>query len=228
MADLAPQHVAFIMDGNRRWAKQNKLSLFLGHENGARRLEPLVDYGLRKEIRFMTFWAFSTENWQRSDEEVADILKVFRQALKDPMVKRLQEKKVRVNVIGNLTPFPNDIKQDVTKILEDSKHNDRMTVNIALNYGGRAEILSAVQRVLDNKQTAISEEGFSNLLYTAGQPDPDFIIRTGGELRLSGYLPWQAVYAELYFTQVLWPDFGPEAFEEALQDYEQRQRRFGK
>lgn len=228
MSSTLPQHVAFIMDGNRRWAKQNKLSLFLGHENGARRLEPLVDYGLEKGIRYMTFWAFSTENWQRSDEEVKDILKVFRQALKDPMVKRLQEKNVRVNVIGDLTPFPDDIKQDIQKILKDSKDNKQMMVNIALNYGGRAEILSAVQKLLESKHTSVTEEVFSDLLYTGGQPDPDFVIRTGGEKRLSGYLPWQTVYAELYFTPTFWPDFGPEAFEEALQDYEQRQRRFGK
>jgi len=228
MTAIIPQHVAFIMDGNRRWARQNKLSLFLGHEHGARRLEPLVEYGLSQGIRFMTFWAFSTENWQRADEEVADILNVFRQALKDPMVKRLQEKGVRVSVIGDLTPFPADIKQEVERILEASKANKRMTVNIALNYGGRAEILQAIQILLDRKQTSVTEEEFSHLLYTAGQPDPDLIIRTGGELRLSGYLPWQAVYSELYFTPILWPDFGPEALEEALKDYKKRQRRFGK
>lgn len=228
MTTTLPVHIAFIMDGNRRWAKQNKLSLFFGHENGAKRLEPLVERGLEKGISHMTFWAFSTENWQRSEEEVKDILEVFRKALKDPMVKRLQEKKVRVNVIGDLIPFPDDIKRDVLKILEDSKTNDRMTVNIALNYGGRAEILKAVQALLDSKQASVTEETFSSLLYTAGQPDPDFIIRTGGERRLSGYLPWQAVYAELYFTPTLWPDFGPKEFETALEDYEDRQRRFGK
>ena len=228
MAHTLPVHIAFIMDGNRRWAKQHKLSLFFGHENGAKRLEPLVEEGLEKGISHMTFWAFSTENWQRPDKEVRDILEVFRRALKDPMVKRLQEKKVRVNVIGDLTPFPEDIKQDVLKILEDSKNNDRMTVNIALNYGGRAEILKAVQTLLDSKQTSVTEEAFSGLLYTAGQPDPDFIIRTGGERRLSGYLPWQAVYAELYFTPTLWPDFTPEELEKALEDFENRQRRFGK
>jgi undecaprenyl diphosphate synthase len=226
--DTSPRHVAFIMDGNRRWARQNKLSLFLGHESGAKKIEPLVDYAMEHRITHLTFWAFSTENWERSEDEVADIMKVFRQALHDPMVRRLQEKRVKVQVIGDLTPFPEDIKRDVEKILEDSKDFDRMTVNIALNYGGRAEILKGIQQLLDSQKSSVTEQEFSDLLYTAGQPDPDLIIRTGGEQRLSGYLPWQAVYAELYFTPVFWPDFTPEEFGKALEDYENRHRRFGK
>lgn len=224
----SPRHVAFIMDGNRRWARQNKLSLFLGHESGAKKIEPLVDYALTRGITYLTFWAFSTENWERPEAEVSDILQVFRQALRDPMMKRLQEKHVKIQVIGDLTPFPDDIKQDVSRILEDTKDNDRMTVNIALNYGGRAEILRGIQKLLTSHKTSVTEAEFSDLLYTAGQPDPDFIIRTGGEQRLSGYLPWQTVYAELYFTPVFWPDFTPEEFEKALGEYEHRHRRFGK
>jgi undecaprenyl diphosphate synthase len=226
--DMYPRHVAFIMDGNRRWARKHALSLFLGHESGAKRIEPLVDYAISLGITHLTFWAFSTENWERSEEEVKDIMNVFRQALHDPMVVRLQEKKVKVQVIGDLTPFPDDIRSDVEQILSDSKANEQMTVNIALNYGGRVEILRAFQKLLDENKTAVSENEFSELLYTAGQPDPDLIIRTGGERRLSGYLPWQAVYAELYFTPVLWPDFTPDEFGAALKDYESRQRRFGK
>jgi undecaprenyl diphosphate synthase len=226
--DKNPRHIAFIMDGNRRWARQHKLSLFLGHENGAKRIEPLVDHALELGITHMTFWAFSTENWQRSEDEVNDILKVFRQALHDPMVKRLQEKKIKVQVIGDLTPFPDDIRQDVEKVLEDSRHNDRMTVNIALNYGGRAEILQAIQKLINEKKSIVTEKDFSDLLYTAGQPDPDLIIRTGGEMRLSGYLPWQSVYSELYFTDTLWPNFTPQEFDKALAEYSNRQRRFGK
>jgi undecaprenyl diphosphate synthase len=226
--DKNPRHIAFIMDGNRRWARQHKLSLFLGHENGAKRIEPLVDHALELGITHMTFWAFSTENWQRSEDEVNDILKVFRQALHDPMVKRLQEKKIKVQVIGDLTPFPDDIRQDVEKVLEDSRHNDRMTVNIALNYGGRAEILQAIQKLINEKKSTVTEKDFSDLLYTAGQPDPDLIIRTGGEMRLSGYLPWQSVYSELYFTDTLWPNFTPQEFDKALAEYSNRQRRFGK
>jgi undecaprenyl diphosphate synthase len=226
--DHSPRHIAFIMDGNRRWARQNKLSLFLGHDNGARRIEPLVDHALEKGIAHLTFWAFSTENWLRSESEVQDILKVFRRALHDPMIARLHEKKARIKVIGDLAPFPDDIKKDVVKILEDSKDNERITVNIALNYGGRAEILQAIHKLSHEDKTHVTEENFSKLLYTAGQPDPDLIIRTGGERRLSGYLPWQAVYAELFFTDTLWPDFTPDEFEKALEDYAQRQRRFGK
>lgn len=223
-----PQHVAFIMDGNRRWAKEHKLSLFLGHENGARNIEPLVEHAIEKGICYLTFWAFSTENWNRSDEEVKDILGVFRKALHDPMIQRLQELEARILVIGDLTPFPDDIKQDVSQILKDTDKNTRITVNIALNYGGRAEILQAVNKLRSASSTEITEAAFSNLLYTAGQPDPDLIIRTGGEMRLSGYLPWQAVYSELSFTKTYWPDFDAASFDEALIDYDLRQRRFGK
>jgi undecaprenyl diphosphate synthase len=228
MDTLPPRHVAFIMDGNRRWAKKNKLSLFLGHETGAKRLEPIVEHALKKGITYLTFWAFSTENWQRTDSEVTDLLNVLRNSLRDPMIKRLQEKKVKIQVIGNLDPFPEDIKQDVKNILKSSSHNEQMTVNIALNYGGRAEILRGINQLLQDKKETITEEEFSTLLYTKGQPDPDFIIRTGGEIRLSGYLPWQSVYSELYFADTLWPDFNTKAFDEALKDYSNRQRRFGK
>ena len=223
-----PKHVAFIMDGNRRWARDHKLSLFLGHDTGAKQLEPLVEHALEKGITHITFWAFSTENWQRPENEVNDILKVFRKALKDPMIQRLQEKKAKIQVIGDISPFPDDIQKEVEKILNDSKLHDRITVNIALNYGGRTEILRGIQKLLDGKKQTISEEEFSNLLYTSGQPDPDLIIRTGGEKRLSGYLPWQSVYSELYFTDTYWPDFDTHAFDEALEEYAHRQRRFGK
>lgn len=223
-----PTHVAFIMDGNRRWARENKLSLFLGHESGARNIEPLVEYAVDNNISYLTFWAFSTENWQRSDEEVKDILGVFRKALKDPMIKKLQDLKARIYVIGDISPFPDDIKQDVSRILHDTKDNTRITVNIALNYGGRKEILDAVNTLLKQGAKSVDEHTFSKTLYTVGQPDPDLVIRTGGEQRLSGYLPWQSVYAELYFTKTLWPDFGVTEFEKALEEYSQRQRRFGK
>ncbi len=223
-----PRHVAFIMDGNRRWAKDHKLSLFLGHESGARNIQPLVEFAVSKGISYLTFWAFSTENWQRADDEVTDILNVFRKALKDPMIARLKEVKAKIQIIGDVSPFPDDIQQEVQKIIQDTKQNDKITVNIALNYGGRAEILQAVKVLIIEKKESLTEDEFSSYLSTAGQPDPDFIIRTGGEMRLSGYLPWQSVYAELYFTPVYWPDFGEKAFENALEEYARRHRRFGK
>lgn len=223
-----PKHVAFIMDGNRRWAHKNKLALFFGHEKGARNLEPLVEFAIDNHITHLTFWAFSTENWQRPEEEVSDLMKVFRKALNDPMIKRLADLQTKISIIGDIEPFPQDIQEDVQRIVEDTQNNSRISVTIALNYGGRKEIMHAIQSLIQTHEETITEETVSNALYTKNLPDPDFIIRTGGEKRLSGYLPWQSVYAELYFTDVLWPDFSPKEFAKALEDFENRSRRFGR
>lgn len=227
-SSLIPRHVAFIMDGNRRWAREHRLSLFLGHETGSRRLEPLVEYAMGKGIEYLTFWAFSTENWNREEQEVEDLLEVFRKALRDTSIQKLHEKNVRIHAIGELTRFPQDIQDEVAKLIETSQQNTGITVILALNYGGRAEILSAVKALLESGVPDVSEESFGNYLSTKDYPDPDFIIRTGGEKRLSGYLPWQSVYSELYFTDLYWPDFDEKAFDVALEEYANRQRRFGK
>lgn len=222
-----PKHIAFIMDGNRRWAKQNKFSFFMGHRSGARNIEPLVDFAIEKGITHLTFWAFSTENWKRSQEELDSLMDVFRESLSDPMIVRLQENNVKINIIGDLKKFPEDIQKQVATIIQNTKNNKRMTVNIALNYGGRDEIITAINNLLKENMQHITEEEFDNYLLTKGQPDPDMIIRTGGEIRLSGYLPWQSIYSELYFTDVLWPNFDTKEFEKAILEFENRQRRFG-
>lgn len=244
MKDLS--HIAFIMDGNRRWAREKKLPLLFGHRQGAKRIEPLVEHAAKNGIKFITFWAFSSENWMRGEKEVEFLMRVFREFIKGPVAKRMMEKGVRVKVIGDYRQFPQDIVKDVCEIIEKSKDNKSITAVFALNYGGRAEILRAVNVIASAaKQSTsaiesdsthppsdllhiINEEKFSDLLYTKDLPDPDMIVRTGGEMRLSGFLPWQAVYSELYFTDKFWPDFSTEEFDKAIEEYKNRERRFGK
>jgi|SRR3989344_614662 len=216
------------MDGNRRWARRNRLQLLLGHENGVKRIEPVVEYAAKKGIQYLTFWAFSTENWKRSEEEVSVLLDVFRKALSGSMMDRLKENGVRVQVVGDIISFPDDIQKKVFSIVDGTKDNTKITANFALNYGGRDEILRAVNSLIEDNVREVTEDLFSRYLYTKGQPDPDLIIRTGGEQRLSGFLPWQSIYSELYFTRTLWPDFSAKEFAEALGEYKQRERRFGK
>ena len=247
-----PNHIAFIMDGNRRWAKAHKLEMLFGHDKGAHQIEPLVEYASKQGVKFVTFWAFSTENWQRTEQEVAVLMEVFRRMFKDPMVDRMKKNDVKFGVIGDISKFPQDIQDDLTKLLDETRDNKKITVTIALNYGGRDELLQAVNVLViaskakqsheieetirghhvndtprdDNR--IISEDEFGQFLYTKDIPDPDFLIRTGGEKRTSGFLPWQIVYAELYFTDTLWPDFDEEELQKALDDYTSRERRFGK
>jgi undecaprenyl diphosphate synthase len=223
-----PQHVGFIMDGNRRWAKSQGLQILAGHEAGKDRIEPLVDYAVKHGISTLTFWAFSSENWDRGKMEVGLILQVFRMFLQSGIVERLIDRGVRVGVLGDISAFPADIAEGVRDVVARSKHNTSITANFALNYGGRKEILRAVNALLQQGVVEVNEEDFSSALYTAGQVDPDLIIRTGGEQRLSGFLPWQGVYSELYFTDIFWPDFTEAAFQKALDEYGLRERRFGK
>lgn len=230
-----PKHIAFIMDGNRRWAKNKKLPVIAGHHKGAGRIESLVAYAANRGIKFVTFWAFSSENWERGKKEVGFLMRVFREYIRSSVADRMMEKGVRVEVIGNFESFPEDIVQEVQGIIEKSRKNTTITATFALNYGGRDEILRAINRITyhesritDKENRNIDEEEFSTYLYTADLPDPDMIVRTGGEKRLSGFLPWQAVYSELYFTDVFWPDFDEGEFEKAIEEYDKRERRFGK
>lgn len=231
MHDNMPKHIVLIMDGNRRWAKRKGLSIFNGHDAGAKNIEPLIKFASDSGITFLTFWAFSSENWKRGKLEVELLLRVFRGLLKSDIVTRMIQEGVKIHVIGDYEAFPKDIVVDIKKLIAESKNNKKITVTFALNYGGRQEILRAANRILKEKVSpdgGISEEIFSSYLDTVGQPDPDLIIRTGGQQRLSGFLPWQSVYSELYFTETYWPDFGVKEFEEALAVYAKRERRFGK
>lgn len=223
-----PQHVAMIMDGNRRWARGKKLPLFFGHRAGFNRIEPLVRHVESLGITHLTFWAFSTENWNREKKEVEALMNLFRRMFSSSMVAKLKKNGVRIKALGDISAFPKDIATDIQDVVADTKNNTGITVNFALNYGGRAEILQAVKKIIADKITNITEETFSLYLYTHDQPNPDLIIRTGGEQRLSGYLPWQSTYSELYFTNTYWPDFDEKAFAKAIIDYISRERRFGK
>ncbi|MBI4137073.1 di-trans,poly-cis-decaprenylcistransferase [Candidatus Roizmanbacteria bacterium] len=224
-----PKHVAFIMDGNRRWAREKGLSPFKGHQLGEDRIEPLIDYAIASGIPYLTFWAFSTENWNRQKAEVEFLLTMFRNDLAKK-VDNFHAKHVKLNIIGNLSMFPKDIQEKTREWMERTKNNKKITVNVALSYGGRDEIIRALNKIRNTKYEIrkLTTKNFGDFLDTAGQPDVDLLIRTGGEKRLSGFLLWQLEYAELYFTDTYWPDFTPKKFEKALLDYQNRQRRFGK
>lgn len=222
-------HVAIIMDGNRRWAKNRGLSAVEGHAYAAESvIEPLIEECVKQKIPYVTFWAFSTENWKRDQEEIDGLMKVFRSAL-GPLAARFLKKGAKMRLLGDINRFPKDIAKKTLDLINNSKANTAITVTFALNYGGRDEILRAVKKVIQDKvkPADLTEEKFASYLDTAGIPDPDLIIRTGGEQRLSGYLPWQAVYAELYFTPLLFPDFTPKELNQALTEFRNRDRRFG-
>lgn len=222
-----PQHIAIIMDGNRRWAKQNKLKALQGHSYVVDHcIEPLVDRCIELGIPYLTLWAFSSENWHRDKDEVAGLMQIFRRAF-SKKVEDLHKKGVKLGIIGDIEAFPKDIAESAKEWVKISQQNTKMTVNFALNYGGHQEILHAVSLIVD-REKEVSAESFEESLYTAGMPDPDLLIRPGGEQRLSGFMPWQTVYTELYFTDVLMPDFSPLELDKAIAEYESRQRRFGK
>lgn len=226
MTKTIPTHIAIIMDGNRRWAKEQGLSVLSGHQRVSDEvLEPLVEHAATRGISYVTFWAFSTENWHRDAKEVEGIMRIFRHTIRKRW-QRLHEKGVRVKVIGDISKFAPDIQQALVDVMNQTEHNKKITAVFALNYGGRDEILRAI-RALPSTQ-GITSEVFSQYLDTKDIPDPDFIIRTSGEQRLSGFLPWQSTYSELYFPPWHMPDFTPARLDEALEEYEKRQRRFGK
>lgn len=225
-----PKHVAIIMDGNRRWAKSRGLDPVKGHEEATLKvIEPLIERCGELKIPYVTFWAFSTENWKRDEEELKGLFNVFRLGL-STLAMRFIQKGARLKILGDVKRFPEDIAKKTLEMMSVSSKNDKINVTFALNYGGRDEILRAIRKIIADEvdPNLITEELFSSYLDTAGVPDPDLIIRTGGENRTSGYLPWQSVYSELLFTPVLFPDFTPVEFEKAIANYQTRQRRMGK
>ncbi|MDD4785411.1 MAG: polyprenyl diphosphate synthase [Candidatus Shapirobacteria bacterium] len=228
--EALPKHIAIIMDGNRRWAVKKGLKPGEGHKAGAQNLENIVNYCRDIGIKNITVYALSTENWRkRSAEEVKGIFNLLIQVVK---TKRLEYKKsgIKFFVLGNFQAFPFKVKNAIKKILDTVLDNERIKFNVALNYGGRDEIVNAIQNIIKDgvKASQVNEELVSKYLYTTGQPDPDLIIRPGGEFRLSNFLLWQMSYAELYFTNILWPDFTPKELEKAIYWYQQRDRRLGK
>lgn len=227
-----PQHTAIIMDGNGRWAKERGMVRVQGHNAGMKSLKEIVKASSTMGIKYLTVYAFSTENWKRPQDEVSGIFKLVVKYIKQE-IKELDANNVRVNIIGDWHALPEDARASLQYALDTTKDNDGLVFNVALNYGGRAEILKSVKTILDKvssgeiSQEDLTEDTISSYLYTAEMPDPDLIIRTGGEYRLSNFLTWQSAYSELYVTDVYWPDFTPAELEKAIEAYNGRERRFG-
>ena len=232
---VLPRHVGIIMDGNGRWAKQRGLPRYKGHVEGAKTFRKIGEFASDLGIECLTFYAFSTENWSRPPEEVAAIMDLFREYLRelDMCKAENEEKGIKVNFIGDRVGIPTDIQRMMKYSERITRKKEHVILNIAVNYGGRQEILHGVRALAHEvekgklKAKDISEQMLSDQLYTKGLPDPDLIIRPSGEYRLSNFLLWQSAYAELWFSDVLWPDFTEENFVEALRAYEHRNRRFG-
>jgi undecaprenyl diphosphate synthase len=220
-------HLGIIMDGNRRWAKEQGLPSFEGHRAGYDKVEEVAQWCQEAGIKYLTLFAFSTENWQRSKEEVSLLMQLLNLAFTRD-IEKLHKDNVRVKVIGQWDALSESMQDAIAKAEEMTKNNTGLNLNVAISYGGRQEIVDAVNRILKNPPESIDEAGLSKRMYTAGQPDPDLIIRTSGEQRTSGFLLWQAAYSELYFTPVYWPAFSKKEFDLALDAFDLRERRFGK
>lgn len=222
------RHLAIIMDGNRRWAKRRGLPTLAGHRRGYDVVMNMGDWCLDRGIEILTVFAFSTENWNRSKKEVSYLMGLLSLALTKE-IDSLHRKNIRVSVIGRLHELPKKLQQHIAEAMELTKSNTRGTLQLAVNYGGRAEIVDAMKKIYRTAKNAssISERSISEAMYTAMQPDPDLIIRTSGEQRLSGFLTWQSVYSELLFVKKNWPDFSEKDLDEALAEFKHRQRRFG-
>jgi undecaprenyl diphosphate synthase len=216
------------MDGNGRWARRRGLPRIAGHRAGVENLRRVLQAAVELGIQFLTIYAFSTENWGRPEAEVRGLLSILGHVL-DREVPELHERGVQLRHVGRLERIPPDLERRVREAIDLTKNNDRLVLNVAFSYGGRAEIVDAIRRIIadDVSREDVDEALVSSYLYTAGQPDPDLIIRTSGEMRLSNFLIWQAAYAELYISPTLWPDFGKDDLYEALRDFNQRERRFG-
>ena len=223
-----PQHVAIILDGNGRWAKAKGMPRNYGHVQGAKNVERICEDAYHMGIKYLTVYAFSTENWRRSKEEVDALMSLLRSYMKT-CVKTAKKNHMRVRVIGDKTGLAPDIQSSIADLERESREQDGLNFTIAINYGSRDEIRRAVQKIAAEgiRPEDITEEVISEHLDTAGIPDPDLLIRTSGELRLSNYLMWQLAYAEFYFTYVHWPDFDREELKKAVERYNQRERRYG-
>ena len=227
-----PKHIAIIMDGNRRWAKAKGKPASFGHKEGAKTLEKIVRYANKIGLQYITVYAFSTENWKRAEDEVKALMLLLQNYL-DDYSKRADTENIRVKILGDISALSEGMQKIIIKCMERTKDNTGVTFNIALNYGGRNEILKAVKEIAEEIKDEkidikdITEEMISNHLYTKNEPDPDLVIRTSGELRLSNFLPWQSVYAELLFIQKNWPDFEEEDLDKAIIEYQKRTRKFG-
>lgn len=227
-----PSHVAIIMDGNRRWAKENGVDYKVGHKEGAKTIEKIVRYAKKVGIKYITVYAFSTENWKRSKEEVGALMLLLKTYL-DDYSKRADTENIKVKVLGDISALSDGLQKTIRKCEERTKDNNGITFCIGLNYGGRDEIVRAMKSIAADVKNGkidikdINEALVSDNLYTAGMPDPDLVIRTSGELRTSNFLPWQIVYSEFLFLDKYWPDFSEDDLDNAIEIYQKRNRKFG-
>ena len=227
-----PKHIAIIMDGNRRWAKARGLTTKDGHKAGSKNLDNIATFCNEIGIKYLTVYAFSTENWKRTQEEVSALMFILKANL-DSMLRKLDLKNIKIRVIGEKEKIPQDIQKKIDKLIEKTKNNTGLVLNIAFNYGGRAELVHSTKVIAEKVKSGeiniedINEKLISDNIYTAGQPDPDLMIRTSHELRTSNFLPWQLTYSEFYFPDKHWPEFGREDLIEAIKVYQKRNRRFG-
>lgn len=230
--DKLPGHLAIIMDGNGRWAQERMLKRIIGHQRGVETVRYIVEESSRLGIRYLTLFAFSSENWSRPKSEVKALMTLLKKYI-SMETPRLMRNNIRFNVIGKLGELPPDVMGEVEKAILKTSSNTGMVLTLALSYGARQEIIQAVSRLLSDvsagkiKPEELDEKNFSAYLYTSGIPEPDLLIRTSGEMRISNFLLWQIAYSELYFTDVNWPDFGQEEFYKALSNYQARERRYG-
>lgn len=229
---ILPKHIAVIMDGNRRWAREKGLSAPDGHKAGAETLENIVRYCNKIGIKYLTVYAFSTENWKRSKEEVGALMKLLGFYL-DKFAKRADTENIKIKILGDIEVLEDGLKKLLNKAMDRTKENTGLVFNIALNYGGRLELTTAMKKIAKKvkdgliKPEDITEQTIENNLYTAGQPDPDILVRTSGELRTSNFLPWQLVYSEFCFLDKYWPDFNENDIDEVIKIYQKRNRKFG-
>jgi undecaprenyl diphosphate synthase len=228
-----PDHIAIVMDGNGRWAEKRKRPRNMGHQAGLKALKRTAEHCARTGVKALTVFAFSSENWQRPKNEVSRLMELFLRAL-DREVKDLHKNGVRVRFLGDRAGFPPEIRERMDAAEELTRGNESMSLNVAANYGGRWDIVQAARQAIEAARCGdldgaeLDEQRFAGFLSTASLPDPDLLIRTGGEMRISNFLMWQCAYSELYFSPILWPDFGPEDLDKAIEAYRNRERRFGK
>ena len=230
--ELMPKHIAIIMDGNRRWAKEKGLDTKLGHKAGAETLEKIASYANKIGLKYLTVYAFSTENWKRTKEEIGALMILLRTYL-DKFLNKESLRNIKIRVLGDIENLDKSLRESIEKIVEKSKNNTGLTLNIAFNYGGRAEIVRAVKKISEKvskneiELNDINEELVADNLYTNGEPNPDLLIRPGGELRISNFLLWQLAYTEFLFIDKYWPDFSEQDLLEAIRKFESRNRKFG-
>jgi len=224
-----PQHIGIIMDGNRRWAKERGLPSLEGHHQGYEKLKEIAKLCFKRGVKVLTVFAFSTENWDRSKEEVSYLMALLKLAVKEAL-NEFHKDNIRMKISGRINQLSEDLQEAITETVEKTRNNTKGILNLALNYGGRPEIIDAIKEIIDKNIPAqkIDEKIIKENLYMSDLPDPELIIRTSGEKRLSGFLLWESAYSELYFTKKYWPDFNEKDLDDALQEYDRRERRFGK